>query len=289
MEPLASLNSAMQYIEANLTDELDFRRVAQLAGCSEYHFRRMFSFLAGMSLGDYIRRRRLSMAAIALQHSEARVLDVAVLYGYTSADAFSRAFQAFHGINPSEVRQADAQIKVLPPMTFRLSIQGGHEMNYRIVEKPAFYIIGIHERVTLQYEGVNPQIAAMWQSLTPDDFAMLKALSNTEPQGLVSASLNFTDNRADGSQLDQWIGVATDSPTNTRWQSLAVEAGTWAVFTVRGNFPDALQNTWGRIYAEWFPTSGYEARPAPEMLWNEGKDTTKPDYHSEIWIPVRKR
>lgn len=288
MEPLTHFNRAMHYIEANLTTEVDMQRVAQVAGCSEYHFRRMFAFLSGMPISEYIRRRRLSLAALDLQHSAVRVIDVAVNYGYESADAFARAFHAWHGLPPSAARQAGAALRVVPPMTFQLTIQGGDAMHYRIIEKGAFRIVGLTRTVRLQYEGVNPEIAAMWASLTPDAITTLKALSNVEPIGLLSASYNFSEGRSEGSTLDHTIGVATRQPVPSGYAVLEVAAATWAVFTARGPFPATLQNVWGRIYAEWFPMSGYQSSGGPELLWNESKDTTLPDYHSEIWIPVVK-
>lgn len=288
MDPLRQLNQAMQYIEAHLADDIDFTMVCQLAGCSEVHFRRMFAFLAGMTLGEYIRRRRLSQAAIELRQSTIRVIDLAVTYGYDSPDAFSRAFQALHGLTPTQARVEGVVLKAVPPMTFQLTVQGGHDMEYRIVDKDAFTIAGFHKRVSLQYEGVNPEIAAMWASLTMEDITALKAMSNVEPFGLLSASVNFTEGRAEGTELDHYIGVATTKPAAGTWQTLAVPASTWAVFTVRGPFPDALQSVWGRIFAEWFPMSGYEISVGPEILWNESKDISAPDYHSEIWIPVVK-
>ncbi len=282
------MNRAMHYIEANLLESIDFQKVAQLAGCSEYHFMRMFAFLSGFTLSEYIRRRKLTLAAAELQSSPLRIIDIAVKYGYDSPDAFTRAFQKLHGVTPSEARAAGARLKAVSPMTFQLTIRGGSEMEYRIVEKEAFQIVGLKKRVALIYEGVNPEIAALWQSLTEKDIRELKQLSNLEPGGLISASVNFEDGRSEGSFLDQYIGVATNLPAAPRWEVLNVSAGAWAVFTAVGKFPAALQNVWGRIYAEWAPSSGYELRPGPEILWNESKDTTLPQYRSEIWIPVVK-
>jgi AraC family transcriptional regulator len=289
MEPLKQLNSAMNYIESNLAGEIDFHKVAQLACCSEYHFRRLFSFLSGTTLSEYIRHRRLSQAAFELQNSNIKIIDLAIKYGYDSSDAFSRAFQALHGLTPTEARMDGVLLKAVPPMTFQLTIQGGDEMDYRIIEKEAFYIVGIKKRVSLVYNGVNPEIMAMWQSLTEDDIKTLKQASNIEPRGLISASLNFAEGRAEGTELDQFIGVATNKPDSGKWHVLNVPACHWAVFTVRGEFPQTLQNVWGRIYSEWFPMSGYEISEGPEILWNESKDTSLPNYHSEIWIPVIKK
>lgn len=289
MEPLKQFNLAMRYIEANLDGEIDFEQVARLAGCSEYHFRRVFSFLSGLSLSEYIRRRRLTQAAVELLHGDIRVIDLAVKYGYDSPDAFSRAFQGLHGITPTQARMDGALLKAVPPMTFQMTVQGGTNMEYRIVEKEAFYIVGIRKRVALQYHGVNPEIAAMWASLTEEDIRDLKQRSSVEPKGLLSASVNFTEGRAEGTTLDQMIGVATDQPHAGKWDVLAVQPSTWGVFTARGRFPDALQAVWARIYSEWLAVSGYEINEGPEILWNESKDTSLPDYHSEIWIPLLKR
>ncbi|PKO15851.1 MAG: AraC family transcriptional regulator [Chloroflexi bacterium HGW-Chloroflexi-10] len=289
MEPLKQLNLAMSYIEDNLAGEIDFEQISRLAGCSEYHFRRMFSFLSGLPLGEYIRRRRLAQAALELQNSDIKVIDLAIQYGYDSPDSFSRAFHGLHGVTPTEARKRGTALKAVPPMTFQLTIQGGFEMDYRIVEKEAFSIVGIKKSVSLLYNGVNPEIAAMWASLTEADIRTLKQLSSVEPLGLISASVNFTEGREEGGKLDQYIGVATKATHSGEWEVLAVPATTWAVFTAIGSFPETLQNIWGRIYSEWFATSGYELAQGPEILWNESKDTTLPNYRSEIWIPVVKK
>ena len=289
MDSLERMNQALAYIEDHLTDEIDFGQVAQLALCSEYHFRRMFSFLAGVSLSEYIRRRRLTLAAFELVQENGRVIDVALKYGYNSPDAFTRAFHTLHGVTPTAAKASGQLLKAYPRLTFQLTITGGDEMNYRIEEKAAFSIVGIMKRVPLIYEGVNPEIAAMWQSLDADTITTLKALSNVEPIGLLSASTNFSEGRLEGGELDHYIGVATTKAHPATLTRLDVPASTWAVFEAIGPFPETLQNIWGRIYAEWFPSSGYEQAPGPEILWNEHKDVTSPTFRSEIWIPVLRR
>lgn len=289
MDLLKDMNRALNYIESHLADEIDFNEVAKLALCSEYHFKRMFSFLAGVTLSEYIRRRRLTLAAFELNNSSAKVIDIAMKYGYNSPDSFTRAFEGLHGITPSEAKINGKLLKAFPRMTFQLTIKGGSEMNYRIVEKDTFNIVGLNKRVSLIYNGVNPEIAAMWQSLSPELITTLKSLSNVEPLGLVSASTNFSEARLEGGTLDHYIGVATTEEAPDNLTKLEVPASTWAVFEAVGPFPDTLQNVWGRIYSEWFPASNYEQIPGPEILWNENKDMTSPTYKSEIWIMVSKK
>ncbi|KAA9005888.1 AraC family transcriptional regulator [Paenibacillus spiritus] len=290
MDWLARLNQAMAYIEDNLEEEIDLKLAARLAHCSEYHFSRMFSFLAGIPLSEYIRRRRLTLAAFELQTSHLRVLDVAVKYGYHSADAFSRAFQNLHGILPSSVKSQVASLKAYPRMTFQLTIQGGSAMNYRIVEKEPFRIVGTMKRVPIQFNGVNPEISAMWNHLTKDDIDQIKKLSNIEPFGIIQASTNFSEERMEeNGELDHYIGVATTLEGPEQLAKLEVPSRTWAVFEATGPFPDTLQNVWGRIYSEWFPSANYELAAGPEMLWNESKDFSSTTFKSEIWIPVAKK
>ncbi|MFC6334502.1 GyrI-like domain-containing protein [Paenibacillus septentrionalis] len=286
MNMLSQFNEAMDFIEQHLMDELDMNQLSRIAGCSDYHFRRMFSTLSGMPLSEYIRRRKLSAAAELLQ-AGGKVIDVAMQLGYDSPEAFSKAFLLLHGILPSQAKKSNTMLKAIPPMFFQLTIQGGVAMNYRIVEKEAFRIIGFKKRITLQFEGVNHQLDDLVQKLTPEVIAELKSLSNMEPAGILNVSANFTDRTNEGTELDQYIGIATNA-ANLSYDALQVPASSWAVFEVVGEFPKAVQDTWASIYAQWFPSSGYELTGGPEMLWNEGPDTSKPDFRSEIWIPVRR-
>jgi len=290
MDSLKNMNDAMMYIEDNLTNEIDFKMVARIAQCSEYHFKRMFSFLAGIPLSEYIRRRRLSLAALELNSSDIKIIDAAMKYGYNSPDSFSRAFQNLHGITPSEARTNGQSLKAYPLMTFQLSIRGGNEMNYRIEQKEAFNIVGIKKRVPIIFEGENPEIAEMWKSLTMEKITRLKNLSNIEPAGMVQASANFSDGRMEEKgELDQYIGVATTEKCPEDFTKLEVPALTWAIFESTGPFPGTLQETWGRIYSEWFPSSGYQVTEGPEILSIKTKDLTSPTVTSEIWIPVLKK
>lgn len=287
MNPMKSMNDALDYIEERLTEDVDMQTAAKIACCSEYHFKRMFSSLAGMPLSEYIRRRRLTLAAQELARGSAKVVDVAIKYQYDSPDAFARAFQAQHGVLPSQARLQGQILNAFSRMTFQLAIRGGNSMKYRIVEKEAFRIVGLKKRVTLIYSGENPEITAMWATLHAEKIRQLKAISNVEPLGLVQASVNFSEGRQDGGSLDHYIGVATNNLCPTDCEALEIPASTWAVFESIGPAPEAVQNTWARIYAEWFPSSNYQQAEGPELLWFEGKDVTSPTFRSEVWIPVK--
>lgn len=290
MDLLKNMNKALEYIEENLTQEINFKEVAKLAFCSEYHFKRMFSFLAGITLSEYIRRRRLTLAALELTNSTSRIIDVAIKYGYSSPDSFTRAFQNLHGLTPSEARSNGQLLKAYPRMTFQLSIKGGNEMNYRIEEKSGFKIVGISKRVPIVFQGENPEINEMWKMLNMEKINKLLDLSNVEPKGIIQASINFSEGRMEEKgELDHYIGVATTNECPEEFSNLDVPACTWAVFESVGPFPSTLQETWGRIYAEWFPSSSYQQTEGPEILSIKDKDLTSPSVRSEIWIPVLKK
>ncbi|TWT05341.1 AraC family transcriptional regulator [Planococcus sp. CPCC 101016] len=288
MDMLKDMNEALRYIEDHLDGEIDFSKIAAIAGVSEFHFRKMFSYLSGMGLSSYIRSRRLSQAAIDLQR-EQRVLDVAVKYGYDSADGFSRAFREWSGMSPSEVKNSD-RFKAFPRLTFQLTIQGGMDMEYRIAEKDAFKLVGIKKRVPIVFEGPNPEIMKMAQSITAEQRGQLQQWRNTDVQTVVNASLNFDDGRLEEKgQLDHLVGSITTLEANFEaFDVVEVPAGSWAIFSMEGPFPQQLQDTWGKIFSDWLPSSNYELIEGPEISFN-GDMSDLQKIYSEIWIPVKKR
>ncbi len=289
MNTLEKLNAALRYIEENLDGRIDYREVARRAHCSEYHFKRVFSFLAGIPLSEHIRRRRLTLAAADLRGGGLRVLDVAVKYGYESADSFTRAFTTLHGVTPGEVRRGKGTTKSYSPLTFALRIQGGDTMEYRVITKDAFSIVGMCRRVKIQFHGVNPEIASMWESLDTKTIEKLKACNDIEPNGMISGSVNFSSDRMEEKgELDHYIGVATTGPVPECFDHLPVAPGHWAVFPSEGPFPGTLQETWGRIYSEWLPSTDYELVEGPEILWIREMDRESTRCKSEIWIPVHR-
>lgn len=286
---LKELNHVIDYIEAHLTDELPLEMLAKMANASDYHFRTVFFHLAGMTLSEYIKNRRLSEANRALLAGE-RVSDVAYKYGYQSLDGFSRAFKAWCGFLPSEAAKMGVS-KSFPKLSFIIKVTGGNSMECRIIEKEAFYLAGVSRRVPMQFEGVNNAIVELAMSITQAQRDEMHTLQNIEPREVVNASYNADANflKEEG-ELTHMIGVlTTQEQISPILDKIRVEACTWAVFPSEGPFPATLQSTMARVYSEWLPSADYEVIDVPSFSFTK-MDANKPDYaYSEVWTPVRKK
>ncbi|MFD6457224.1 AraC family transcriptional regulator [Streptomyces roseolus] len=281
---LDGLNRALDHIEERLDGDLDPAELARIATTSEYHFRRLFSALAGMPLSEYVRRRRLTVAGAEVLAGERTLLEIAVRYGYGSGEAFARAFRAVHGVGPGEARRTGAVLTAQPRMSFRLVVEGNSSMKYRVTTRDAFRITGSRARVPLVHEGENPAIAAQIRGLGRETLDRLSGLSAGEPAGLVSAVVHLTDSREEGVELDHWYGAVTGPEETEAYESLRVPAGTWAVFESEGPYPQALQHLWRDVFTEWFPSNPYRSRPGPEILSVRPAEDWRAA--AELWIPV---
>ncbi|MEV8393706.1 MULTISPECIES: AraC family transcriptional regulator [unclassified Streptomyces] len=287
---LERLNQAMEHIERNLGQRIEVAELARIAVTSEYHLRRLFSALAGMPLSEYIRRRRLTVAGAEVLGGERTLLDVAVRYGYSSGEAFARAFRAVHGVGPGEARRTGAALRSQPRMSFRLIVEGSTDMRYRVVQKPEFRVVGPKTRVPLVHEGMNPAIVSFIRGLGRDTLLRLEELgelSDQEPRGIVAVSDDLAESRAEGTELDYLHGVVTEAAAPEGMATLTVPAGTWAVFESSGEFPRALQYLWRDVYTQWFPSNPYRSVPGPEILRTRlSEDGTRAD--AELWIRVER-
>jgi AraC family transcriptional regulator len=284
---LDRLNQAMEYIEDRLDQRIEAADVARTALTSEYHLRRLFSALAGMPLSEYIRRRRLTIAGAEVLAGDRTLLEIAVRYGYTSGEAFARAFRAMHGVGPGEARRTGAALESQPRLSFRLTVEGNGSMRYRIVEKDEFRVVGRKVRVPLVHEGMNPAIADFIRGLGQETMRRIEELSDQEPQGILGVSDNLDPSRAEGTELDYYHGVVSGAPVPDDMETLTVPAGTWAVFENSGPFPQALQYLWRDVFTQWFPSNPYRSRPGPELLRTRlTPDAAQAD--AELWIPVER-
>ncbi|MFC9241056.1 GyrI-like domain-containing protein [Streptomyces decoyicus] len=284
---LERLNQAMEHIECHLDQRIEVSDVARQVLMSEYHFRRLFSALAGIPLSEYIRRRRLTVAGAEVLAGERTLLEIAVRYGYTSGEAFARAFRVMHGVGPGEARRTGASLKSQPRMSFRLIVEGNSSMQYKVVEKDEFRVVGRKARVPLVHEGVNPAIAAFIREIGKETLERIESLSDQEPEGIISVSDNLDGSRAEGTELDYYHGVVTRAAVPEDMDALTVPAGTWAVFESSGPFPQTLQYLWRDVFTQWFPSNPYQSRPGPEILRTRlSPDAAQAD--AELWIPVER-
>ncbi|WMC94461.1 AraC family transcriptional regulator [Kineothrix sp. MB12-C1] len=279
MEWIERLNSAINYIEEHLTTDIDYDELARIACCSTYHFQRMFSYMAGVPLSEYIRRRRMSLAAADLQDSEKKIIDIALKYGYDSPTAFNRAFQNLHGIAPSQAKKEGISLKAYPPISFKITIKGETEMNYRIEKKDAFKIIGISEVLHQDIEENFAVVPQMWQKATVNGtIPRLASLMNSQPMGILGVSAC--------NDLMQWryyIAVASTLSAPEGFEEYTVPAATWAIFNGEGQSL-SIQELEKRIVTEWLPSSGYEYGNAPDIEVYLSPDPENTKY--EVWIPV---
>lgn len=285
---MEQLNAVIQYLEDHLLDEIDIDQVALATGMTSYHLKRTFLFFAGISIGEYLKKRRLSRANQELI-AGASVTETAFKYGYQTVEGFSRAFKDYSGVAPSKIRQTQLQVH-FPPLKFNLTIDGGITMKLRIIDKPAFRLVGVTAQVPIQFEGENNAIIELANSITEKQREVLHHLMDQEPRQIVNASYQFDEGRMqEEGSLTHLIGVITSKENDfADFETVAVPEATWAIFPSQGSFPQALQDTWGKIYSEWLPNSGYQLVEAPEISFTDF--TGKPgDIYSEIWIAVTKK
>ena len=297
MDILTQLNMAMEYIEEHITDEMTAEDIARVTSYSSYHFGRLFCYIADMPLSEYIRKRRLSLAAMALQTGNAKVIDLAVMYGYDSADSFSRAFAKQHGVLPSAARQSCVQLKIFPPLTFQIKIEGVNAMNWRIEEREAFEVFGI-ERVFKN--GENGKVPEFWGECHANgEYERLfdAAGGKRRPNGsgypredgscVINAACGYCEEGEDTFPYMLFAPLTKESNPDGFTRATFPKA-TWAVFRsdVTENIGAEIPKLFSRAYSEWLPSSCYEKAKGPdiEMYYS----TPDGKYFEEVWLPVSK-
>ena len=282
MDDIARLNRALDYIEDHLAGDIDEGDLARILAFPPGLFQRMFAVLTGISLAEHVRRRRLTLAAFELQCSRERILDLALKYGYESADAFSVAFRRQHGVSPSVARTREVVLKSYPRLHFQMSIQGGTEMEYQMVEKPAFLAVGR----TIETSQAHNRIPAFWQEFNQDG-SCDRVMAHMDSKHTGGAMLGICfDSRPDGS-FRYMAGVEAKAPAeDPGLEALEIPASTWLVFESIGPMPGAIQEVWRRIFSEFLPGSLYRHSGTPDMEVYYPGDPEASDYRCEVWIPV---
>ena len=273
MNWVETLNRAIDFIEDNLLDEITLPQIANHVYSSSAHLQRGFSSLAGITMGEYIRNRRLSLAGLELTHKDIKVIDVAVKYGYETSDSFSKAFSRFHGIAPSTARVNSADLKSYSRLAIKIVMEGGSVLDYRIEEREAFEVVVKTKRIEVE-ESNSTQIPAFWDEYfqlgLPDPTLGICGEISENPK---SFCYGIGDFKKDGQVIPEGFEV------------LQVPTNTWAVFTSKVGVEN-VQAMWRRIYSEWLPQAKYEILPSNDFeYYSNISDTLRA---CEIWLPVKK-
>lgn len=281
MEWIERLNKTISYIEEHLTEEISYDELARIACCSTYHFQRMFAYMASIPLSEYIRRRRMSLAAIDLQNGNEKIIDIGIKYGYSSPTAFNRAFQSVHGIAPSMAKKEGTPMKSFPPISFKITVKGMKELNYRMEEKTAFRIVGVSHPLDQEVENNFVTVPKMWQNAAMNGtLEKIIPLMNSHPMGVLGVSVCN-----DKEDWRYFIAVSSSADTGDSLEEYIVPACTWAIFNGSGT-GISIQELEQRIVTEWLPTSGFEFDNAPDLEVYLNPDPNNMQY--EVWLPIRK-
>ena len=285
MEWLKKINNAIDYIENNLDSEISYDEAAQIACCSTYYFQRMFTYITGISLAEYIRRRRMTQAAFELQRTDKRVLEVALKYGYTSPTSFNRAFQNVHGISPIAAKDIGSTLNAYPAIKFSVHITRGSAMSYHIEEKGAMRIVGVRAPLVEDFETNIKSVPIFWQhTLTTVQFNQICSFTHKEPKGVLGISVYQNPNN-----IFYYIAASTDALVPEGMYEYEIPATTWVIFENDGYFKESVQSVFRRFYTEWLPFSGYEYAGLPDIEVYPVVEDGTIHGHSEVWIAIKKK
>ena len=292
MEWSKRMNAAIDYIEDNLAGEIDFNEAANRACCSLFHFQRIFFAIIGMTPAEYTRRRRLTLAARELTLNNVKVIDIALKYGYDSPVSFARAFRNVHGINPQAARESGAKLAAFPRVSFHIELKGGNDMDYRIIEKPAFNVLGRSRKVTPSYGGSNIEITQFWNEyLVTKEYQKLCDMNDEKRELVTGAPLLAVVLPNENNSWDPIIYaicIEKSEKMNTAgFEVFHIPTATWAVFDCT---VETQQDVAKRVWSEWFPSTGYEHDWKPEFEAFFGEELRcHPADRCEHWFPVVKK
>ena len=279
------ISDAVTFIESNINEEITVTDIAKEVHLSPFYFQRGFAMLCGFTVSDYIRSRRLALAGAEVAATDRKIIDIAVKYGYDSPDSFTKAFTRFHGCTPISVRRDGARIKSFAPVSIKFTLEGGYSMDYRIVEKDAFTVVGL-QRV-FKYDEAMAAVPKLW-----GEFQQMAQSKDICPVYGIN-----TDETMEGDVFEYMIADNYDPAKEVcdGFTTKIIPQFTWAAFTCKGKMPDVMQEVNKQIFSEWLPNckeykiaAGYciEMYEDPTNYPNGVQDE---NYHSEIWIPIKQK
>lgn len=288
MDWVKGMQNSLDYIENHITDELDYTEIASQAFCSPFYFQRIFTALCGITLGEYIRNRRLTLAGSELYSTKAKVIDTALKYGYESPESFSRSFTKFHGITPSEARRDGSGLKSFSRLRVQIILKGGNTMNYRIIEKPAFKVLGKTEAHSINETQNNNTIPEFWDR--SHRTGIIETLLKNASDRTYIFGICYGNTHTNEQTFDYSIAIecSEDTIAPEGYTIAEIPARTWIVSECTGAVPESIQKLWHEICTEFFPVSGYKPTYEMDIEAYPAGSMTSPDYRCEIWIPIEK-
>lgn len=284
MEWLKNIGAAIDYIEENLDKELSYETAAGIACCSPHYFQRIFSYIFGISLAEYVRRRKMTQAAFELQRTDSKVMDIALKYGYSSPTSFNRAFQSVHGVTPASAKSKGCSLSAYPPMSFSVKVTGGSSIPYHIEEKESLRMVGIKMPLVEDMEENMHKIPLFWkQAFHRNQIAELESLCNGRPCGILGVSVYGS-----AENFYYYIGAASDAPVPEGMSEYRIPEATRVVFENNGSLKEDVQGIFRRFMTEFLPFSGYDYAGLPDIEVYPFSADKLMRGHSEVWIAIKK-
>ncbi|SOC18226.1 AraC family transcriptional regulator [Ureibacillus xyleni] len=283
-----AIQKAIDYIETSLMDNsLSIEKIAKVTNSSVFHFQRTFFLLTNMTVSDYIRRRRLTLAAEELLNSEEKVINISYKYGYETPEAFTKAFRKQHGITPTDARKKKGHLQSYNRLVIQINVRGAEPMKYKIVEKDAFQVVGVKRTYNCNNGENTRGIPQFWEDVHKDGTNdRLIKLSNGHIPVILGVCV-VEEHQKEQGLMDYWIAATYEGEIPDGLLSYEVPASKWVIFEVHGPMPHAMQNTWKKIYSEWFPSNSYRPTGTAELEVYTNDDPSAEDCYSEIWIPIK--
>lgn len=285
MEWTESISNAISYIEANIAEDLTIEDIADQAMISPFYFQKGFAMLCGLTVGEYVKKRRLTLAGSELVSTDRKIIDIALKYGYDSPDSFTKAFTRFHGATPSSVRKGEAMIKFFASLKIKLTLEGVFTMDYKIVDKDAFTVVGTSQVFT--YDEATTTVPQFWAEYY-----------QTGKNNIVCSVYGISIDESMGNNTFEYLIADNYDPIKEiapGFVTKVIPKHTWVVFGCRGASGQAIPDTHKKIFSEWLPNckeyeiaAGYHIEMYQDPA-TYAQGVQDENYYSEIWIPVRQR
>ncbi|MTI60941.1 MAG: AraC family transcriptional regulator [Firmicutes bacterium] len=285
MEGFERINKSIDYLEKNLCSNIEIEKAAKVAGVSKYHYQRMFHMLTGVTVSEYIRNRRLTLAAYELLKPKSKVIDVALKYCYSTPESFSKAFKRLHGISPSFVQDKEITLEAYPRFSFQIQVKGNEKIKYKIKEKESFTIIGKEMNASINMKENFERIPIFWDECEKMGLCN-KLFESQRDLGILGVCLDINYEKEKLTYLSAVEKTEAKLDDEFDLVERIIPASTWVIFEVIGKMPESIHKLWQRIFSEWFPSTGYQYAKKPDLEAYYLRNPKDFECKAEIWISI---